>query len=97
MSVVDVAICVDISLEAAASLAKSSSVPFTVLRTVAKDESKSMEVFMAAVPRAVTGAVIAVERKRPTIPVALELLVSALPTEEAACPMPVHADRAVSS
>ena len=59
MSVVDVATSVDIRLEALASLEKSSSVPSMVFRTVAKDDSKSIEVLIAAVPSAVTGAVTA--------------------------------------
>jgi len=68
-----------------------------VLRTVAKDDSKSIEVLIAAVPSAVTGAVIAVEKKRPTMPVARELFMSAVPIAVAALPIPVHIDRAVCS
>ena len=51
---------VSIRLEASASLLKSSSVPLTVFRTYANDDSKSILALTAVVPSATMGVVMCV-------------------------------------
>ena len=92
ISSVDVAISVDILLEASASLLKSSSVPFTVFRTYANEDSKSILALTAVVPSATIGVVMCVVSVFPALVMALDRVPHFFEKFVSAVPACVHAD-----
>ena len=97
ISLVDAAISVDICLEDAASEANSVSVASTVLRTPAKEDSKSNEALTAAVPSVRMGVVMTVVSVLPAVVIFLLTVSQVLPKLSSDLPAAVHADLAVES
>ena len=97
ISLVDAAIWVDIRLEDAARDSNSASVASTVLRTPAKEDSKSSEALTAAVHSVRMGVVRTVVSALPAV-VSFLLTESQLrPKVSSVLPAAVHAERAVAS
>ena len=71
ISVVSVAISVDMRFTVSSSRENSASLASTVLRTPVKADSNSMLDFIAVAPSAMTGAVTIALRVRPMAPVVL--------------------------
>ena len=92
ISSVDVAISVDIRLEASASLLKSSSVPLTVFRTYANEDSKSILALTAVVPKATIGVVMCVVSVLPALVMALDRVPHFFEKFVSTVPACVHAD-----
>ena len=97
ISPVDVAICVDMVLDASASASNSASVASTVLRTLVKVDSKSSDALTAVVPRAMIGVVTAVDSVRPAVVMPLPIASHFLPKSSSDLPAAVQADFAVAS
>ena len=95
ISLVLAATSVDICLTDASRDANCASVAFTVLRTDAKADSKSMLAFTAAVPSAAIGAVTVVDRNLPALLIACADALHFLLKSPRLLPTAVHLDCAV--
>ena len=97
ISSVPAATWVDIFLDVAASWSNCASVASTVFRTDVKEDSKSMEDLIAAVPSATMGVVSVVESSFPALFRFLLTLSHDLPKDSRLFPAFVHSDCAVFS
>ena len=87
----------DIRFDVSASWPNSVSVASTVLRTEVKEDSKSMEALIAAVPSAAMGVVRVVESSLPALIRFFPAVSQAFPKDSMLFPAFVHSDCAVFS